>query len=152
MLRLSYRGTFAYVVNPKIEVERNMILTYYPITAKCLEGLKQFLGQLFIINLCFRINKKYLIFHISVLNSPSQSLFDLREYLHFLDHFWTIKSRCIGKSCIFISKILIEYCSIIYRLHFILKKVFLQVRQISILSTPILSIPIFQNFSILSTK
>ena len=152
MFLLSYRSKCAYVVNPKIEVERNMIFTYYLITAKCYEGLIHFFGQLFIINLCFRINKKFLIIQR---NSPQFTLskfFDLREYLHFLDHFWTIKSRCIGKSCIFISKILIEYCSIIYRLHFILKKVFLQVRQISILSTPILSIPIFQNFSILSTK
>ena len=47
MLRLSYRGTFAYVVNPKIEVERNMILTFYLITAKPFERLEQIFRQLY---------------------------------------------------------------------------------------------------------
>ena len=67
----SYSGTFAYVVNPKIRVERNMILTHYLIAAKCFKGLKQFFGQLFIINLCFRINKNILIIQR---NSPQFTL------------------------------------------------------------------------------
>ena len=58
---MSYRGTFAYVVNPKIEVQRNVMITYYLITAKCFEELKQFFCQLLIINMFFRINKNILI-------------------------------------------------------------------------------------------
>ena len=62
MLLLSCRGTFAYVVNPKIEVQRNAMLKYYLITAKCFEGLKQFFVQ-------------SIIYHKSVLQNQ-QKYFD----------------------------------------------------------------------------
>ena len=79
-------------------------------------------------NVVFEIDEntyqKYIYCIISLnLISTEAIIYSILE-LRRNGNFFTSKSRCIGNSFTHISKILFEYCSLVNRLTFILKKFF----------------------------